>query len=120
MSRNDYQNDPVFIYLPLANGLIYIPDPSGANKGLAIINNCSSRHTSILWEKDFLRYEENGGIHLDAIYRILILEDINLEKAVNFAQRINNNPLWIISANITKMAGYSVYQLYQDMLNADK
>lgn len=120
ISRNNYDTDPLYIYLPLGNGLIYLPNKSNPDSGLAIINNCSSRHTSILWEKDFLRYHESGGIHLDAIYKILILEDINLKNAVSFAQRINNNPLWIISDNITQMAGYSAYQLYEQMLNADK
>ncbi|MBD3229833.1 MAG: hypothetical protein GF329_16745 [Candidatus Lokiarchaeota archaeon] len=120
MSRNDYQTDPVFIYLPLSNGLIYIPNSSSSNSGLAFINNCSSRHSSILWERDFLRYEETGGIHLNASYKIIILEDISLKKAVNFAQRINNQPIWKISSNIEQMGGYYSYDLYQKMLNKDK
>jgi hypothetical protein len=120
ISRNNYETDPVYIYLPLSNGLFYLSNKSNPDSGLAIINNCSSRHTSLLWEKSFLRYHESGGIHLDAIYKIIILEDTNLKNDVSFAQRINNNPLWIISDNITQMAGYSPYQLYGQMLNADK
>lgn len=117
LSRNDYKSHPIYVYLPLSNGLIYIPDPNYPNVGLAIINNCSRRHTSLLWDQDFLRYVEIEGIHLNASYQIFFLEDVQLNDALQFAQRVNNNPLWIISDNITQMAGYSAYGMYQLCIN---
>jgi len=119
MSRSDYLTHPVYVFLPLSNGLVFIPETPSSNVGMAIINNCSSRHTTLLWEQDYLKYWETDGIHLNASYQILFLEDIQLSDAVNFAQRVNNEPLWVISDNITKMAGYGAYQLYGLCANAD-
>ncbi|NVM29477.1 MAG: hypothetical protein HWN65_11610 [Candidatus Helarchaeota archaeon] len=120
MSRSDYcDKDPVHVFLPLGNGLIFIPESPSSSVGVAIINNCSSRHTTLLWEQDALKYWERSGIHLNASYHLLFLEDVQLSDAVSFAQRVNNQPLWGISDNITKMAGYYAYQLYALCANAD-
>ena len=118
MSRSDYGYHPVYMFLPLGNGMIFIPESIYSDVGTAIINNCSSRHTNMLWDNDYLKYLEIGGIHLNASYQVLFLEDIQLSDAVNFAQRVNNQPLWVISDNITKMAGYSAYELYALCANA--
>ncbi|MHA1265620.1 MAG: hypothetical protein ACTSRS_10330 [Candidatus Helarchaeota archaeon] len=119
LSRSAYGHDPLYVFLPLANGLIFIPESPHSTKGLAIVNNCSARHTTLLWEETYLKFVETDGIHLNASYQIFFLEDIQLSDALDFAQRVNNNPLWIISDNITRMAGYSAYETYALCANAD-
>ncbi len=118
ISRSNYASDPIHIYLPISNGLIFLPETPHSTTGLAIINNCSSRHTSINLENDYFRFIEIGGIHMNATYHLLLLEDIELHEAVTFAQRVNNKPLWCVSDNISNISGYSVYDTYKQVANA--
>jgi hypothetical protein len=118
MSRSEYGSHPIYVWLPLCNGLIFIPNEKISDIGLAIINDCAIRHTTLLWEENFIRYLEVEGIHMNASYHLLILEDINLTDAVNFAQRINDQRLWIVSDDITKMEGYPAYLIYNQVSNA--
>jgi hypothetical protein len=118
LSRSDYASGLVNVLLPLSNGLIFIPESPQATTGLAIINNCTSRHTSIWWNEDSLKFIELGGIHLNATYHLLFVEKIDLTSALSFAQRVNTYPFFIISDNITLMAAYEPYRFYSQVANA--
>ncbi|MHA1279436.1 MAG: hypothetical protein ACTSQI_12210 [Candidatus Helarchaeota archaeon] len=118
MTRSDYASGLVNILLPLSNGLIFIPDSPHSITGMAIINNCTSRHTSIWWADDSLRFIELGGVHLNATYHLIFVEHIDLADAVSFAQRVNTYPYWIISDNLTFMAGHESYELYSQVAHA--
>ena len=117
MHRNNYLNHPIYVFLPLSNGLLFIPHNSSILLGTAIIKNVTQRHTSWLWEDNYIKVLETEGIHLDAHHQFFILEDISLDDAHQFANRINLYPPWIISKNVTLIQGNEVYNEYKQMLN---
>lgn len=115
-----YDSKPLYIFLPLSNGLIFIPTSENHEKGIALIKDINKRHTSWLWEKNGLEILETNGLHLDAHHRVYLLENVSLGRAVKFANRINVNPPWIISKDVSLIQGNQVYKEYARMENKDK
>ncbi|MHA1150951.1 MAG: hypothetical protein ACTSR8_22245 [Promethearchaeota archaeon] len=115
--RYNYIYNPLYIFLPLSNGMIFIPDDYTGFKGTAIIKNVTSRHTSWLWQYYYIKVLETEGLHLDAHHQFYILENVHLDTAVAFANRINVNPTWVISKNVSLIQGNEVYDLYANMKN---
>jgi len=115
--RDNYIRDPLYIFLPLSNGMIFIPDETSNDRGTAIIKNVTKRHTSWLWEEQFIKVLETDGIHMDAHHQIFLLENITRLQALQFANRINLYPPWVVSKNISLIQGNEVYKIYEQMLN---
>ncbi len=115
--RYQYRYDPIYLFLPLSNGLIFFPDEYTGFRGLAIVKNVTSRHTSWLWSYSYIKVLETEGLHLDAHHQFYILNNVSLEKAVRFANRINVNPVWVVSKNVSLIQGNEVYEIYKNMKN---
>ncbi len=115
--RYNYQYDPVYIFLPLSNGLIFLPDEYTGFRGTAIIKNVTQRHTSWLWEYSYLEVLEDEGLCMDAHHQFFIIDDISLEEAIRLANRINVSPPWIVSENVNFTQGHEVYDMYLNMAN---
>ena len=115
--RYNYQYDPVYIYLPLSNGLLFLPDQYTGSRGIAIVKNVTQRHTSWLWEYSYLEVLEDEGLCMDAHHQFFIIDDINIDDAVKFANRINFSPPWIVSQNVNLTQGHEVYDMYLNMSN---
>jgi len=107
--------DPVYIYLPLSNGLIFLPSTYTGNNGIAIVKNVTQRHTTWLWNYWDIKVLETDGLHMDAHHQFYILNDTTIEQAVNFANRINVQPPWIVSNDTSLIQGNEVYDMYLDM-----
>lgn len=117
MYRWDYIYEPVYIFMPLSNGLVFIPDVRYGEQGTAIVKKVTTRHTSWLWEYWYLKILETEGLHLDAHHELYILEDVSIDQALRFANRINVNPPWIVSQDVSKIQGHEVYAQYALMEN---
>ncbi|MHA1343507.1 MAG: hypothetical protein ACTSQG_05945, partial [Promethearchaeota archaeon] len=115
--RYNYKSHPVYVYLPLSNGLLFIPDDYTGFKGTAIIKNVTQRHTSWLWEYWYIKILETEGLHMDAHHQIYIMKDVTLDTALAFANRINVFPPWIVSQNVNLTQGHEVYQMYDQIEN---
>jgi len=115
--RYDYMYDPVYVFLPLSNGLLFLPDDYTGFQGIAIIKNITCRHTSWLWEYYYIEVLEDEGLHMDAHHQFYIMEDVSLETALNFANRINVSPPWVVSQNTSLIQGNEVYDMYVQMKN---
>jgi hypothetical protein len=115
--RYNYKYDPVFLFLPLSNGLIFIPDDYTGFRGTAIVKNVTQRHTTWLWEYYYLEILEKNGVHLDARQQLFFMEDVTLDRALKFANRINVAPPWIVSKNVSLIQGNEVYNTYLQMAN---
>jgi hypothetical protein len=115
--RYNYQYDPVYIFLPLSNGLLFLPDEYTGFRGTAIVKNVTQRHTSWLWEYWYLEVLEDEGLCMDAHHQFFIIDDISLDEAVRFANRINVSPPWIVSQNVNFTQGHEVYDMYLNMSN---
>jgi len=117
IERTNYRHDPLYIFLPLSNGLLFIPNESSSIIGTMIVKNVTRRHTSWLWEDNYIKVIETEGIHLDAHHQFFIMENVSLDQALRFANRINLYPPWIVSKNVTLIQGNEAYQAYDQMLN---
>ncbi|MFW9936329.1 MAG: hypothetical protein ACFFD5_01665 [Candidatus Thorarchaeota archaeon] len=117
IARTKYRHDPLYIFLPLSNGFLFIPNQSSSNIGTMIVKNVTRRHTSWLWEDNYIKIIETEGIHLDAHHQFFIMDNISIDKALNFANRVNLFPPWIVSKNLTKIQGNEVYNVYDQMEN---
>ncbi|MFX0175304.1 MAG: hypothetical protein ACFE85_03625 [Candidatus Hodarchaeota archaeon] len=117
VDRADYMHHPLYLFLPLSNGLLFIPNESSSKTGTMIVKNVTRRHTSWLWEDNYVKVIETEGIHLDAYHQFFIMENISLDQALRFANRINLFPPWIISKNVTLIQGNEVYKIYEQMEN---
>lgn len=117
MWRYDYMYDPVHIFLPLSNGLIFIPNSYTGDQGIAIVKNVTQRHTSWLWNYYDIRVVETEGLHMDAHHQFYILNGTTIEQAVNFANRINVQPPWIVSNDTSLIQGNEVYDMYLTIAN---
>lgn len=117
--RYDYIYDPVYIFLPLSNGLLFIPDEYTGFRGNAIIKNVTCRHTSWLWEYYDVEVLETDGLHMDAHHQFYIMENVSLEQALDFANRINVSPPWVVSKNATLIQGNEFYSMYAQMENKE-
>ncbi|MFO8019994.1 MAG: hypothetical protein R6U96_15320 [Promethearchaeia archaeon] len=115
--RYNYQYDPLYIFLPLSNGMVFLPNERAGDIGTAIIKNVTQRHTSWLWEYYSIKVLETEGLHMDAHHQFYIIEDIKIEKALHFANRINVHPPWIVSKNTSLIQGNEVYSMYSSMAN---
>ncbi len=115
--RYNYIYDPLYIFLPLSNGLLFIPDEYTGFKGLAIVKNVTCRNTSWLWNYYSLDVLETEGLHMDAHHQFYIMEDISLDQALDFANRINLSPPWVVSQNVSLIQGHEVYDMYEQMEN---
>ncbi len=115
--REDYDSNPLYIYLPLSNGLIFIPYSENSENGIAIVKDITTRHTAYLWEQDDMEILETNGLHLDAHHRVYILENVSILTAQKFANRINVYPPWIISQYTSLIQGNQVYLQYDQMKN---
>ncbi len=115
--RNHYYHDPLYIFLILSNGFLFIPSNSSSLFGTAIIKNVTKRHTSWLWEDNFMKVIETDGIHLNAHHQFYIMDNVSIEQALRFANRINLHPPWIISKNVSMIQGNEVYRLYEQIEN---
>ena len=115
--RDQFNYDPVYIFLPLTNGMMFIPKDLSGSVGVAIVKNVTKRHTSWLWEKEYVKVLETEGIHLDAHHQFYIIDNIDLQSALKFANRINVFPPWIISKNVSLIQGNEVYDEYDQMMN---
>ena len=115
--RYNYQYDPIYLYLPLSNGLLFLPDEYTGFRGIAIIKNVTRRHTTWLWEYWNLEVLETDGLHMDAHHQFYIIEDIEWERALDLANRINVYPPWIVSKNVSLIQGNEVYDTYLTMKN---
>ena len=82
-----------------------------------IVKNVTKRHTSWLWEDNYIKVIETEGLHLDAHHQFYIMENVTLDQALSFANRINLYPPWIVSKNVSLIQGNEVYQAYDQMLN---
>ncbi len=117
MIRDDYIHDPLYIFLPLSNGMIFIPNKGTNSRGIAIVKDVTVRHTCWLWEMDHVEILETNGLHLDAHHRVYILENVTIDRALNFANRINVHPPWIVSKDASLIQGNEVYNDYEKMKN---
>jgi hypothetical protein len=117
INRLNYFHDPLYLFLPLSNGLLFVPDESSITGGTMIVKNVTRRHTSWLWEDNYIKVIETEGIHLDAYHQFFIMENVSLEQALSFANRINLFPPWIVSKNLTLIQGNEVYYAYEQMKN---
>jgi len=115
--RYNYIYDPLYIFLPLSNGMLFIPDDYTGFRGDAIIKNVTARHTSWLWQYYYMEVLETEGLHLDAHHQFYILEDVSLNQAQRFANRINVYPHWTVSQNVSLIQGNGVYDVYKTMEN---
>lgn len=115
--RYDYIYEPLYIFLPLSNGLMFIPDDYTGYRGTAIIKNVTQRHTSWLWDYYSTEVLETEGLHMDAHHQFYIMDDVKLEDAVDFANRINVSPPWMVSKNVSLIQGYEVYDMYKTIDN---
>ncbi|MGV9171313.1 MAG: hypothetical protein ACOC35_01925 [Promethearchaeia archaeon] len=120
--RYNYIYDPLYIFLPLSNGMIFLPNENSGDIGTAIIKNVTQRHTSWLWEYYYLKVLETEGLHMDAHHQFYIIDNIQIDRALRFANRINVYPAWIVSKNVSLIQGNEVYDMYAEMENrlADK
>jgi len=119
LNRGDYDAKPLYIFLPLSNGLVFIPFSENSNEGIALIKDISKRHVSWLWEKDYIEILETNGLHMDAHHRFYILENVTIQRALKFANRINLYPPWIVSKDVSLMQGNEIYQAYESMKNKE-
>jgi len=115
--RDNYFHDPVYIFLPLSNGMIFIPDNKYGARGIALVKDIEKRHTSWLWDSDYIEIFETNGLHLDAHHRIYILENVTIDMALKFANRVNLHPPWIVSKDVSLIQGNEVYTDYEKMQN---
>ena len=115
--RYNYIYDPLYIFLPLSNGMLFLPNEESGNIGTAIVKNVTQRHTSWLWEYSYIKVLETEGLHMDAHHQFYILDDIKIDKALRFANRINVQPPWIVSKNVSLIQGNEVYDMYASMEN---
>ncbi len=113
--RYNYIYDPLYLFLPLSNGLLFIPDEYTGFKGIAIVKNITCRHTSWLWNYYSLDVLETEGLHMDAHHQFYIMEDVSLDQALDFANRINVSPPWVVSQNVSLIQGHEVYNMYSQM-----
>ncbi len=117
LHRDDYVYHPVYVFLPLSNGLLFIPSELGGNTGIAIIKNVTARHTSWLWQKDYVEIYEDEGLHMRAHHQFYIMNDVSLDTALAFANRINIYPTWIVSKDFIKMQGFDFFIEYNKTIN---
>lgn len=115
--RYNYGYHPLYIFLPLSNGMIFLPDTPHGNRGTALVKSVTTRHTSWLWNYWSLTILETEGLHLDAHHKVYLLEDVTLDEAHSFANRINVNPPWMIGQNPDDIQGHEVYDVYSQMEN---
>jgi len=115
--RDNYKHHPVYIFLPLSNGLFFIPSNPSGTTGIAIVKNVTARHTSWLWQKDYLEIYEDDGLHMMAHHQFYIMDHVSLDVALAFANRINLFPPWIISKDFTKMQGFDIFIDYNKTIN---
>ncbi|MHA1723836.1 MAG: hypothetical protein ACTSXH_03210 [Promethearchaeota archaeon] len=119
LNREDYNAKPLYIFLPLSNGLFFVPFSEDSNEGIAFIKDISKRHVSWLWEVDYLEILETNGLHLDAHHRFYILENVTIQRALKFANRINLYPPWVVSKDVSLMQGNEIYGAYESMKNKE-
>jgi hypothetical protein len=115
--RDNYYHDPLYIFLLLSNGLLFIPNTPSSSFGTALVKNITQRHTSWLWEENIVKIIETHGIHLDVHHQFYIMNNISVDQALGFANRINIYPLWIVSNNVSLIQGNEVYSIYEQMEN---
>ncbi|MFX1571862.1 MAG: hypothetical protein ACFFB0_03860 [Promethearchaeota archaeon] len=117
LHRDDYKYHPVYIFLPLSNGLLFIPSEPGGKVGIAIVKNVTARHTSWLWQKDYVEVYEDEGLHMMAHHQFYIMNNVSLDTALAFATRINIYPTWIVSRDFIKMQGFDIFLEYNETVN---
>ncbi len=89
-------------YLPLSNGLVY--SPGGR---FAIVKNCTASHLCAKWNEGDLRFMQSQTKNQSLPVEFLVLADVDLKQAVQFANMINTYaPVTITGGMLHEFGSY--------------